>query len=212
MENYVNQVRAWLGTGSINIFGMPYAGKDTQGQALADLLEGEVLGGGEILRNSVIPDHVREIQDKGGLIPSDEYQKIVLPYLSHEKFAGKPLILSAVGRRQGEEIGVLQATESAGHPIRAVILLTVSEDVARERHRTLGSQDRGDRADDSEEIFNHRLQVYKDETLPVIAYYRDHGQVVEIDGSLKPIAVTGQIIEQLAALANATVSAPQAHA
>jgi len=170
---------------------------------LAELLEGEMLGGGEILRNSVIPDHVRKIQNEGGLIPSDEYEKIVLPYLSHEKFTGKPLILSSVGRSSGEEPGVLHATEAAGHQIKAVVLLTVSEDIARERHRLLGSQDRGERADDSEEVFNTRLQVYKDLTVPVIEHYRQLGLVIEVDGSLKPIAVTGAILVELAKRINA---------
>ncbi|MCA9334478.1 hypothetical protein KC963_05500, partial [Candidatus Saccharibacteria bacterium] len=97
----VEVIRKWLGTGSINIFGMPFAGKDTQGKILSDMLDCPLLGGGDILRNSVIPDHVRAAQKKGLLIPTEDYINIVLPYLGQEAFRGKPLVLSSVGRWHG---------------------------------------------------------------------------------------------------------------
>src|SRR6202012_3324667 len=115
-------IRDWLGQGSITIFGMPFAGSVTQGQVLSDLLEGELLGGGKILRGSVIPPHVKEIMEAGGLIPIEDYLQIVPPYLSKSEFQGKPLVLSSVGRWDGEQHGVLQATEVSGHPLKAVVL------------------------------------------------------------------------------------------
>ena len=66
-------IKQWLGTGSINIFGMPFAGKDTQGKILSDMFDGPLLGGGDILRNSVLPEHVRAAQKKGLLIPTEDY-------------------------------------------------------------------------------------------------------------------------------------------
>src|SRR4051794_6565013 len=134
MKEQLEAIRMWLGQGSINIFGMPFAGKDTQGGVLADLLGAELLGGGKILRNSVIPSHVQEIMEAGGLIPIDDYLKIVPPYLGREQFKGKPLMLSSLGRWDGEQEGVLQATQVSGHPTKAVVLLTVSEEIARQRH------------------------------------------------------------------------------
>src|ERR1700741_1102728 len=94
----IQTIKKWLGTGSINVFGLPFAGKDTHSQELAVQLDGKILGGGEILRNSIIPDHVRELIDEGHLAPTEDYIRIVLPYLSKEEFADKPLILSSVGR------------------------------------------------------------------------------------------------------------------
>jgi adenylate kinase len=198
MEEELSAIRTWLGQGSINIFGMPFAGKDTQGGALADLLDAELLGGGTILRNGIIPPHVQKIMDNGGLIPTEDYLHIVMPFLSHERLEGKPLLLSSVGRWHGEEHGVMQATKAAGHPIQAVILLTVSEDVARERHDNLSREDRGNRADDAPGVFEKRLHEFHEKTLPVIEFYRDHGLLIEIDGDQKPVAVTNDIIEQLA--------------
>lgn len=204
MEEKIAAIRNWLGAGSINVFGMPFAGKDTQGGVLADLMDGSLLGGGEILRNSVIPARSEEAMNRGDLIPTDDFIKIVLPYLQHEKFAGKPLILSSVGRWQGEEDGVVGATEKAGHEIKAVVLLQVDEATARARHAQANiAADRGERADDSPEKLASRFKEFNTKTLPVIDFYRDRGLLVEIDGNQSPPAVTEQIIEKLYELATA---------
>ncbi|HVX24379.1 MAG TPA: nucleoside monophosphate kinase [Candidatus Saccharimonadales bacterium] len=197
MHDKVARLQDWLGQGSINIFGRPYAGKDTQGETLADLFGAELLGGGEILRNSVIPSEVRRIMDAGDLIPTADFIRIVLPYLSDEKFANKPLILSAVGRWQGEEEGVLQATQAAGHPIKAVIFLNTNEALVRQRREQGIGQDRGYRADDAADTFEKRLTEFREKTLPVIEFYRQNDLLIEIDGSPKPPAVTESILDAL---------------
>jgi adenylate kinase len=202
MKEQLEAIRSWLGQGSINIFGMPYAGKDTQGGVLADLLNAELLGGGHILRNSIIPPHVQQIMEAGGLIPIEDYLQIVPPYLSQDRFKGKPLMLSAVGRWDGEQEGVLQATEVSGHPTKAVVLLTVPEAVARGRHsRAVMAGDRGARADDAEEVFDTRLQEYAQKTRPVINFYREKGLLIEVDGTQEPPEVTSMILDALTELA-----------
>ncbi len=204
MQEKLKVIRKWLGQGSINIFGMPYAGKDTQCQELADLFGTEPMSGGHILRNSVIPDHVLQMMEAGDLVPIQDYLNIVLPYLRSEQFHGKPLMLSSVGRWDGEQQGVMQATEESHHPIKAVVLLTVSEDTARERHeRHVELGDRGPRADDNPVVFEHRLEEYHAKTEPVIDFYRQQGLVVEVDGSPGPARVTEEIIDELYKLASA---------
>lgn len=196
MQDEINAVKNWLGQGSINIFGMPFAGKDTQGGVLADLFGAELMGGGQILRNSIIPPEVKEIMHAGGLVPVADYIRIVLPYLSHKQFDGKPLLLSSVGKWYEEVEGVLEATAAAGHPIKAVILLTVSEDIARARHQK-GSEDRGNRPDDSAEVFDTRLAEFRNKTVPGINIYRKKGLLIEVDGDQTPVEVTNEILAKL---------------
>jgi len=192
------RIRAWLGTGSINIFGRPFAGKDTQGQALVDLFGGVLLGGGDILRNSVIPAHVDEALRRGELIPSDDYVDIVLPYLSKPEFGQGPLILSSVGRWIGEENGVVGALQAAEHPLKAVLYLDLDEDLVRTRWKALEQHDsRGGRYDDTAEILENRLIEYRNKTLPVIDAYADMGLLIRLDGSGTPEAVTAAILESL---------------
>ena len=50
MEAKIELIKAWLGTGSINIFGLPMSGKDTQGLKLAEALDAKFLSSGLIIR------------------------------------------------------------------------------------------------------------------------------------------------------------------
>lgn len=194
------QIKEWLGSGSINIFGMPYAGKDTQAELLAKEFGGQRLSGGEILRNSVIPPHVKEAINAGNLAPTQEYIDIVLPYLSRPEFAGKPLILSSVGRWHGEEEGVLRATEQSGHKTKSVVFLHINEDVFIERWTAAQSLgDRGERADDAQHILDNRLAEFREKTLPVLEYYRERHLLIEVDGSQDVSTVNRAIMRSLAA-------------
>lgn len=197
-EIQIQKIRDWLGAGSINIFGVPFAGKDTQGKMLAELFGGVLLGGGDILRGSVIPKHVQEDMHAGRLISTDDYLQIVLPYLSQDDFKGKPLILSAVGRWHGEEAGVLEATAAAEHPLKVVIYLHVKEDVEQQRWAdSRHSQDRGERDDDAAEILKTRIEEFKSKTVPVINFYRDEGMVIEVNGNQTPEDVTTDILSAM---------------
>ena len=194
----VQRIKEWLGSGSINLFGRPFAGKDTQGRTLAELFGGVLLGGGDILRGSDMPDHIKALMKTGTLIPTDDYISIVLPHLMHASLEGKPLILSSVGRWHGEEQGVLQAAEQAGHPVKAVIYLSLDEATVRRRwERFAGTHARGIRHDDTAEVLEIRLKEYREKTLPVIEFYRNQGLLIEIDGTHSPEAVHQEVLQAL---------------
>ncbi|MEP6710433.1 MAG: nucleoside monophosphate kinase, partial [Candidatus Saccharibacteria bacterium] len=196
-------IKRWLGIGSINVFGRPFAGKDTQGQKLADLFNGTLLGGGQILRNSVIPEKAKALQSRGELIPSEDYVNIVLPYLSQASLKGRPLILSSVGRWVGEEMGVIQATKEAGHELKCVIYLELDEAQVRTRWSALEDHDdRGGRHDDTQEVLEKRLEEFREKTLPVIDAYEKSGLLIRIDGSESPETVLQSILDALASRAS----------
>ena len=194
----LGQLTQWLGSGSINIFGLPFAGKDTHGYDLARLFDGVVLSGGQILRGSPRTPEQIALQESGALFPTEEYMRIVTPYLSRAEFAGKPLLLSSVGRWIGEEHGVLAATKASGHPTQAVLYLTVNEETIY--HRLDVSQEIGDRelrADDSREVLAHRIEEFRDKTLPVIEEYRKLGLLIEINSDASRQEVFESILSRL---------------
>ena len=194
-----NVIKKWLGTGSINLFGPPYAGKDTQGHYLVNVLDAApLIGGGDILRSSSIPEHVKKIMRRGELIPTKDYIEIVLPFLSQDAFADKPLVLSAVGRWHGEEEGVLNVTTESHHPLKAVIYISLSEPLIWKRweaHKKLGN--RGSREDDAKESLEIRLKEFHEKTLAVLDFYRNMGILLEVDGNQAAEKVYSDIIEIL---------------
>ncbi len=204
LDSQIQTIKKWLGTGSINIFGPPFSGKDSQGKRLSSILDATLLGGGDILRNSVIPDDIRKMVDAGQLAPIDEYLRIVLPYLSRAEFAGKPLVFSAVGRWHGEEPGVLEATSQSGHNMKAVVFLDISEQTIRDRWHAQDASagnDRGSRRDDNAQALETRLKEFNTKTLPVIDFYKNAGLLIEINGEPSANEVFKSIIRELSKFA-----------
>ncbi len=194
----IHTIKLWLGTGSINLFGLPFAGKDTQAKSLATLLGANVLGSGDIFRNSPVPNRVKIIMDAGQLIPTKDFISIFLPYLSKPELADQPIILSSVGKWHGEEKGVIAAAAAANHPIKAVVHLNVQEEIVWQRwEEDQMSQERGPRIDDALEKIDTRLHEFRSKTVSVIEYYRLKGLLVEVDGSLDSETITHKILEQL---------------
>ena len=179
----IDKIKNWLGSGSINIFGKPLAGKDSQCKILAESLGGNILGAGEIFRGSDMPDSVKECMKNGNLVPTQDFIDIVLPFLSQERLANKPLILSSVGRWHGEEEGVIGAVKSAGHPMKIAVYLNLSdEELLNRLHATEQQADRADRQEDSEEALKNRLNEFNAKTKPVLEYYQNIGLLVNVNG------------------------------
>ena len=203
IEDDIEIIKKWLKKGSIDVFGLPFSGKDSQGKKLAIALDASLLGGGEILRAS---DHetVKKVIAAGHLAPTDDFLKIVLPYLSRPEFKTQALILNAVGRWHGEEEAVIQATAQSGHKLKAVISLKIDEQTARQRWQAQDASaghHRGIRHDDDANAFNVRLKVFRAKTIPVIAFYRDKGMLIKVDGSGPANEVFNRIIKSLASFA-----------
>jgi adenylate kinase len=199
-------IKLWLGAGAINVFGRPLAGKDTQAEAIAKQLGGRTLSGGQILRSGADPDVLRQI-DSGVLLTQEQYLRIITPCLSLPEYTGTPLILSSVGRWDGEQQTIMQATTDSGHPLRAVIHLELSDaqSVARlEAIKAQGHGERGSRADDHHAALEIRLREYDTKTIPVIQWYEHQGLLVPVDASQPSDIVTQHICNELFKLATAS--------
>ena len=198
MEEKIAKIKAWLGTGSINVFGLPMSGKDTQGIRLAEALDAKFLSSGMIIR-AMEQETKQNITSTGVLVPTDLFYEWVLPYLERKDLFRYPLVLSSIGRWYGEERQVLSVAAGAGHDIKAVVLLNVSDSDVKKRFeaaKTLG--DRGERSDDrNNEIFNVRLNEFRDKTLPVLNFYNEQGLLINVNGDQSRDEVFNEMIEKL---------------
>lgn len=198
MEEKIEIIKNWLKTGSINIFGLPMSGKDTQGIRLAENLNAKFLSSGIIIRAKEA-EVKKGYTDHGALIPTDIFYEWVLPYFSRSDLADFPLVLSSVGRWFGEENAVMESAKNSNHEIKAIILLNISEADVESRFeaaKILG--DRGDRKDDKDlETFRTRLLEFREKTLPVLQHYKELGLLININGDQPRDAVYDEIIEKL---------------
>ena len=200
MDQKIEKIKAWLGTGSINFFGLPYSGKDTVGLRFAELLGAKFLSSGLILRAASEEDKTlaKELA-AGNLAPTDTFRKVIMPYFQKEELQGFPLVLSSVGRWSGEEGDIMASANAGGHPIKAVVLLNISEDEAKKRWdaaRVLG--DRGTRSDDREKaILDNRIKEFIEKTMPVIETYRELDMLVPVHATGDRSAVFETVIDEL---------------
>ena len=191
-------IKNWLGTGSVNIFGLPMSGKDTVGVRLAEALGGKFLSSGLIIRanEELTRQH---FSDKGDLTPTDVFYKWVLPYFEKEDLKEFPLILSSIGRWSGEEDKVMETAEKAGHPIKAAVILNISEADVMSRWQAVAElKDRGTRYDDEKpEVFQHRIEEFRTKTAPVLLHYRSLGLLIEVGADAERDVVFSELVEKL---------------
>lgn len=203
MEEKIKTIQEWLGTGSINIFGLPMSGKDTQGVKLAEILNAKFLSSGLIIR-AMEKETGNYYTADGSLAPTNIFYEWVLPYFERRDLFKHPLILSSIGRWKGEEDQVMSVAAGAGHEIKAVILLNISEaDVEKRFNAAKELNDRGDRQDDKDlKTFQTRLQEFREKTAPVLQHYQTLGLLITINGNQSREAVFNEIIEKLYAKAS----------
>ena len=198
LEQKLSAIKQWLGTGSVNIFGLPMSGKDTVGVRLAEAIGGRFLSSGLIIRANEEATR-QHYSDKGELTPTNVFYEWVLPYFEKPELKDFPLVMSSIGRWAGEEDVVMEHAAQAGHPIKAAIVLNVSEaDVMERWHAAAASKDRGDRPDDGTlEIFQKRIEEFRQKTAPVLLHYRAMGMLVSVRADMEREAVFTELINQL---------------
>ncbi len=204
MEEKIAKIKEWLGAGSINIFGLPMSGKDTVGVKLAESLSARFLSSGMIIR-AMEAETRNHMSDQGNLIPSDVFFKWVLPYFDRDDLKGLPLVLSSVGRWAGEEDSVIDAAASADHPIKAVVLLNISEADVEKRWQTahaagrrLNAGPQEVRKDDTKiEIFRQRLNEFRVKTLPVVKHYQELGILLPVNADAPRETVMNSVVDAL---------------
>lgn len=198
MDSKITNIKNWLGTGSINLFGLPMSGKDTQGIKLAEALGAKFLSSGMIIR-AMEEQTKQHFTADGSLAPTNIFYEWVLPYFERPDLFKYPLILSSIGRWHGEEEQVMSVAAGAGHDIKAVIVLNISEADVIKRFEAAGeSRDRGDRADDKDlRIFQNRLQEFRTKTAPVLQFYKSRGLLIEVNGDQTREHVFTELVDKL---------------
>ncbi|MEX1317305.1 MAG: adenylate kinase [Synechococcaceae cyanobacterium] len=167
--------------------GPPGAGKGTQAQRLAsargllhlstgDLLRAEVAAGSQLGREA------EAVMARGELV-SDALVLAIVRQRLEEQPEGGGWLLDGFPRNlpQAEALATLLA--ELGQPIELVVLLELDDAVLIQRLLSRG------RADDNEAVIRHRLEVYREQTAPLISYYRERGllESVEADGTVEQI-------------------------
>ncbi|MEW1962191.1 adenylate kinase [Microbacterium sp. NPDC077644] len=183
------------------IVGPQGSGKGTQGVRIAEAFGIPVVSTGDIFRANIkggteLGQQVTAILDRGDLVPDELTGEIVRDRLSQDD-AQSGFLLDGYPRNVAQVGHLDEFLGARGEALDAVILLDVprEESIAR---LSLRAQEQG-RSDDTEEAIAHRLDIYENETAPILAVYGERGIVDRIDGIGSLDEITERITSALAA-------------
>lgn len=188
---------------NIILLGPPGAGKGTQAKLLEDSRGMKQLSTGDMLRAEIsgqtpLGVKVKAIMDSGALVSDD----IVIEMISNridQPDCKAGFILDGFPRTVAQAEALDKMLAGKGRNLDAVIELAVDEGILLSRIQKRAAESAGNvRADDNEEALKKRLGVYRDQTAPIIPYYKGKGMLRQVDGMAEIGEVTRQISDVLA--------------
>jgi adenylate kinase len=168
------------------LLGPPGAGKGTQAEKLAEKLQIPHLSTGELFRRNIANGtklglEAQRYLDAGDLVPAELTNELVDDRLSEPDAAGEGFILDGYPRSVQQAQALHDMLERRGIQLDAVLEFRVPEDVLFERLKARG------RADDTDDVIHNRMNVYRDETAPLIEYYSSELKTVDAVGTVDEV-------------------------
>jgi adenylate kinase len=208
------------------LLGPPGSGKGTQAKMLMQKYEIPQISTGDILRAEVkkgseLGMKAKEIMDSGGLV-GDEIILGIIDSRIDEEDCKKGFILDGFPRTIAQADGLKELLEKKSLKLDKVINVEVNDEEVVKRISgrwtckeceeifntyTKPEKEKGkcdkcsgelyQRDDQKEEIVRDRLKVYNEQTQPLIKYYKNEDNLVDIDGMLSINEVFEEVLKIL---------------
>ncbi|MCT2007222.1 adenylate kinase [Micrococcus lylae] len=192
------------------IMGPPGSGKGTQAARIADKLGIVAISTGDIFRHNVkemtpLGVEAKRYIDNGDFVPDEVTNRMVADRIAQPD-ASSGFLLDGYPRTAGQVEALDSMLKDSGHALSVVVELTVPDEelVAR----LLKRAEIEGRADDTEDVITHRLDLYHQETAAVIESYQDRGIVTRVDGTGQVDDVTERLLQAVYSVRAATGTLP----
>jgi adenylate kinase len=210
------------------LLGPPGAGKGTQAERLQEDFPLAYVATGDMLRQAVkhetdLGKQAKEYMDRGDLVPDEVIIGVILDRLS-ESDTEDGFLLDGFPRTDKQAEALDEALKKVDRRLTAALLIDVPEDdivrrlsgrrVCPEGHTyhvehnppkkegvcDVDGEPLSQREDDREETVRKRLQVYRDQTEPLVEYYDEHDILHRFDGTRSPTEVHDHLRATIATL------------
>lgn len=170
---------------NIVIFGAPGSGKGTQSDLMIKKYGFGHISTGDVLRNEIkngteLGKTAKGFIDNGQLIPDDLMVSILASVYDSFGKEHKGVIFDGFPRTIPQAEALKSMLKERGHKIAAMIELDVPEEELMKRLIKRGQE--SGRSDDNAETIKKRLDVYHNQTSPLIEWYGKEGIHHHIDG------------------------------
>lgn len=183
----------------ILLIGAPGAGKGTQATLLSQALGLPHISSGDLLRDHIeretaLGSAVRGYVARGDLVPDAVVRDMLRkPVVAAAQGGG--YILDGFPRTLEQAEDAYETARDLGVEVQVAVHLDVPE--ADLVQRLL---ERGRGKDDTEDVIRHRLEVYHERTVPMLAYYAEREELVAVDGSAPVDDVSRAVLALLEAV------------
>ena len=217
---------------NILLLGPPGAGKGTQGERIADRLGVPKVATGDVLRAAVRDETgmglaAKGFMDRGALVPDDVILGIVKEALEAPEMA-RGVVLDGVVRTVPQAEGLRRVFAELGRSLDCVLMFEIADDevVRRLGARTVCERCQtpytgrapGDpcpkpgcggtlvrRKDDEPEAIRTRMRAYREQTEPVVDWYRSDGTAfIAVEAVGEVDAITERVMQALTDCGEAT--------
>ena len=168
----------------IVLLGAPGSGKGTQAVRMVEQLGIPHISTGVLLRAAVaagteLGKKAKAVMDRGDLVSDDIMLGLIEERLGAPD-ARKGFILDGYPRNLVQAEALDRLLDRLGLPVDEALQIDVNQDMVVERIAGRAKQE--GRADDSEEAVRRRMQVYAEQTAPVVGHYEQKGVLTRILG------------------------------
>jgi adenylate kinase len=166
------------------LLGVQGSGKGTQAKRLGTEYGLAHIATGDMLRTAMadgtpLGQRVKPIYDAGELVPDDLMIELIRERLqAHDAENG--FILDGFPRTMPQADALDSMLEEIDRPLAVVFELQVPDSVAIERLRKRAAEE--GRSDDTPEAIAKRIELYNEQTKPLVSHYRLAGNLVGIHG------------------------------
>jgi adenylate kinase len=177
------------------VLGPQGSGKGTQAAVLAAIHGIPHVSTGDMFRAAIADEtelglRVKAIIEAGELVPDELTTELVQQRLSAPDTAGG-FVLDGYPRNLGQAEALAAWLDVVGRSLDAVLFFDLNDEIATER--ALGRAAASGRTDDTPEVIARRLELYHQETEPVVAFYRASGVLVSLHAERSIDEVTEEI-------------------
>lgn len=181
------------------LLGPPGAGKGTQAVILCEKLKIAHISTGDMFRTEIsagskLGERIKSVLDAGNLVDDTTVMEIINARIQHAD-CKDGFLLDGCVRTVGQAEAFDKLLKKNSLPLSRVIEIDVPEAHILDRITTRGKN--SGRSDDSLEVLSNRLQVYWQQTAPLIDYYEKQKKLVRVDGVGTVEEVSQRILEKL---------------
>lgn len=182
------------------LIGPPGAGKGTQAVRLAEFYGVPAISTGDIFRSNVkneteLGKQAKAFMDAGDNVPDSLTNALIRDRLA-EPDAADGFLLDGYPRTTDQVRELDEYLAGHGQALDVVIELIADPDVVVERLRKRALEQ--GRSDDDESVVRHRLEVYREQTEPLVDIYNGRGLLAAVDGLGSVDEVTDRITSAIA--------------